>query len=110
MSDFIAVGDEDGEHGRENESVLKVAHLCLSCFYIDGYGYQENELVRQHLADGHDVFVIASTENYGPDGKITYVEPSTYVGSEGAPVTRLAYRKVLPHALMKKAANALWRV
>jgi 1,2-diacylglycerol 3-alpha-glucosyltransferase len=81
---------------------LKVAHLCLSCFYIDGYGYQENELVRQHLADGHDVFVIASTENYGSDRKITYVEPSTYVGSEGAPVTRLAYRKLLPHALMRK--------
>lgn len=79
-----------------------MAHLCLSCFYIDGYGYQENELVRQHTKDGHDVFVIASTENYGSDGKITYVEPSTYVGSEGAPVTRLAYRRLLPHVFMRK--------
>lgn len=79
-----------------------MAHLCLSCFYIDGYGYQENELVRQHMKDGHDVFVIASTENYGSDGKITYVEPSTYVGSEGAPVIRLAYRKLLPHVFMRK--------
>jgi glycosyltransferase involved in cell wall biosynthesis len=81
---------------------LRIAHLCLSCFYIDGYGYQENELVRQHLADGHNVFVIASTENYGPDGKITYVAPSTYMGSEGAPVTRLDYRRVLPDVLMRK--------
>jgi hypothetical protein len=86
----------------EGEVALKVAHLCLSCFYIDGYGYQENELVRQHLADGHDVSVIASTENYGSDGRITYVEPSTYKGVEGATVTRLPYRKLLPHAVMRK--------
>ena len=76
--------------------------ICLSCFYIDGFGYQENELIRQHVSDGHDVFVIASTETFGRDGKLTYVEPSAYRGAEGAPVTRLAYRTFLPHALMKK--------
>lgn len=81
---------------------MKVVHLCLSCFYIDGFAYQENMLVRQHVADGHDVLVIASTESYGADRKLTYVEPSTYIGSDGARVIRLPYRKFLPQKIMRK--------
>ncbi len=81
---------------------MKIVHLCLSCFYIDGYTYQENLLVRQHVADGHDVVVIASTENYGKDRKLIYVEPSTYMGTDGARVVRLPYRSFLPHKVMRK--------
>lgn len=80
---------------------MKVVHVCLSCFYIDGFSYQENEIVRQHINEGHDVTVIASTENY-KDNQLTYVKPSTYIGNEGAKVIRLAYRKFLPHKIMKK--------
>ena len=65
---------------------MKIAHVCLSNFYIDRVGYQENELVRQHVEDGHDVVVIASTETYAADGTLTYVAPSTYCGGEGAQV------------------------
>jgi hypothetical protein len=43
---------------------MKIVHMCLSCFYIDGYFYQENEIIRQNVDDGHDVVVIASTESY----------------------------------------------
>lgn len=81
---------------------MKIAHLCLSCFYIDGFGYQENELVRQHVIDGHDVVVIASTETMGADRRVTYVEPSTYMGKDGAKVIRLPYRKFLPHKIARK--------
>lgn len=81
---------------------MKIVHLCLSCFYIDGYSYQENMLVRQHVAEGHDVVVIASTENYGADRKHTYVDPSTYMGTDGARVIRLPYRSFLPHRVMRK--------
>ncbi|MBI1944983.1 MAG: glycosyltransferase family 4 protein [Deltaproteobacteria bacterium] len=81
---------------------MRIAHLCLSCFYIDGYGYQENELVRQHVNDGHDVLVIASTETFGTDRTLTYVSPGRYLGTDGAPVVRLPYRKLGPHALSKK--------
>jgi glycosyltransferase involved in cell wall biosynthesis len=81
---------------------VKIAHLCLSCFYIDGFGYQENELVRQHVIDGHDVVVIASTEAMGADRRLTYVEPSTYMGKDGANVIRLPYRKFLPHKIARK--------
>ena len=41
---------------------MKIIHLCLSCFYIDNYRYQENELVREHVTDGHEVLVVASTD------------------------------------------------
>lgn len=81
---------------------MKIVHMCLSCFYIDGYFYQENEIIRQNVVDGHDVVVIASTENYDKHGKRCYVKPSTYIGGEGAKVIRLPYRSWLPHTLMKK--------
>lgn len=81
---------------------MKIAHVCLSCFYIDGYAYQENELVRQHVLEGHDVTVIASTENFGADRRLTYVEPSTYMGKDGAKVIRLPYRTFLGEKLMRK--------
>ena len=81
---------------------MKVLHLCLSNFYIDKAAYQENFLVRQHVADGHDVAVLASMEMLGDDGKLTYVKPSTYRGSDGAQVTRLPYVWWLPGLLGRK--------
>ena len=71
---------------------MRIAHLCLSNFYIDGFAYQENELIRQHVATGHEVLVLASTESI-KDGKTVYVEPGTYEGAEGATVVRLPYRR-----------------
>ena len=41
---------------------MRILHLCLSCFYIDGYNYQENILPRINHEDGHDVRILASTE------------------------------------------------
>ena len=81
---------------------MKIEHMCLSCFYIDGYFYQENEIIRQNVLDGHDVFVIASTESYDKSAQRCYVAPSTYTGQEGAKVIRLPYSSWLPHAVMKK--------
>ena len=81
---------------------MKIAHLCLSCFYIDGFSYQENELVAQNVADGHEVYVIASTETYGSNRELTYIEPGEYVGQEGAQVMRLPYKGFLPKKLLRK--------
>jgi 1,2-diacylglycerol 3-alpha-glucosyltransferase len=81
---------------------MKIVHLCLSCFYIDGYAYQENQLVAQHVADGHDVTVIASTESFDNLKQHCYTTPSDYCGSDGARVIRLAYRKIGPHRLAAK--------
>ncbi|MEL4427504.1 glycosyltransferase family 4 protein [Shewanella indica] len=80
---------------------MKIVHICLSCFYIDGYSYQENELVKQHVAQNHDVLVIASTENY-VDAKLTYVTPGQYQGKDGANVIRIPYISWLPHKVATK--------
>ena len=68
---------------------MRILHLCLSCFYIDDAGYQENHLVRQHVADGHEVLVIASTEIFDGKGGLGYAEPGSYIGSDGAKVIRI---------------------
>jgi hypothetical protein len=65
-------------------------------------GYQENELVREHVAAGHEVEVIASTETMDPQSGLMYTQPSRYLGSDGAWVTRLPYRRWLPQKLMRK--------
>lgn len=38
---------------------MKIVHICLSCFYVDGMGYQENILPKYHAED-NDVFIITS--------------------------------------------------
>ena len=82
---------------------MKIVHLCLSCFYIDGYGYQENRLPAQHVKDGHEVTIIASTESFDQDRKPCYLQPGDYMGTDGARVIRLPYRAGLPAALARKA-------
>lgn len=81
---------------------MKILHLCLSNFFIDGVGYQENELVCEHVRSGHDVLVIASTETIDVNGKPSHVSPSNYIGVEGARIIRLPYRKFLPKKIMEK--------
>jgi 1,2-diacylglycerol 3-alpha-glucosyltransferase len=80
---------------------MRIAHLCLSNWYIEGVYYQENELIRQHVKDGHDVLVIASTETHGQYGKVVYTQPGRFLGPEGAKVIRLPYR-LWPAKLARK--------
>ncbi|WP_430407421.1 glycosyltransferase family 4 protein [Hydrogenophaga sp.] len=58
--------------------------------------------MRQHVVDGHDVVVIASTESFGPDGALTHVQPGSYMGTDGARVIRLPYRRWIPGMLAPK--------
>ena len=81
---------------------MKVAHICVGCFYIDGAGYQENKLVTEHVKIGHEVRVFASTENHNSEGEITYGVPGCYVGGDGAKVYRLPYLPLIPLKLAAK--------
>lgn len=81
---------------------MKILHVMLSCFYIDGYNYQENVLPRMNKEDGHSVRIIASTETYIDNQNLGYVAPRTYANEDGIDVTRLPYRRGLPHGVMKK--------
>lgn len=84
---------------------MKIAHLCLSCFYIDGYSYQENILSTLNKLDGHDVRIIASTETFIDNNTIGYLEPSEYLNSDNVRVIRLAYTKKLPHIIARKVRH-----
>ena len=68
---------------------MKILHLCLACFYIDNYTYQENILPRINHEDGHDVRILASTETYVDNAHLGYVEPAEYVTEYGVPIKRL---------------------
>ncbi len=74
---------------------MRIAHVCLSNYYSEGHLYQENELVRQHLDDGHDVLVIASTEIIASSGQPAYTTPGVS-DDNGLRLVRLAYRSFPP--------------
>lgn len=76
---------------------MRILHLCLACFYIDGYNYQENVLPRINKEDGHEVRIIASTETFVDNQNLGYVEPSEYVTEYGVPIKRLPYVTVGTH-------------
>ena len=81
---------------------MKILHLCLSNWYVDGNSYQENILPKIQFLHGHDVKIIASTETYLNHKKIGYVLPSEYFTEHNIPIKRLAYQKLFNHFLTKK--------
>lgn len=81
---------------------MKILHCCLSCFYIDGYNYQENVLPKIHQEQGHDVKILASTETIIDNKRLGYLKPSIYKTETGIEVTRLPYIKTFPRKLGKK--------
>lgn len=75
---------------------MKILHLCLSCFYIDNYSYQENMLPKYHKKMGHSVSIIASLITFDKNGKGTYLQnPASYINEYGIPVHRIDYRSFL---------------
>ncbi len=81
---------------------MRILHLCLACFYIDGYNYQENVLPRLSHEKGHDVRIIASTETYISNMHLGYVEPKEYITEYGVPIKRLAYKKIFSDKVSRK--------
>lgn len=81
---------------------MRIAHLCLANFYIDGFGYQENVLTKLHHKMGHEVVIIASTETFIDHTRLGYVEPSSYLNEHGVRVHRLPYAAWVPRRLRSK--------
>ena len=73
---------------------MRILHLCLSCFYIDGYNYQENNLPRINAEDGNEVRIIASTVTFKENNKIGFCEPKEYLTEYNVPILRLPYKKI----------------
>lgn len=75
---------------------MKIVHLCLACFFPDGYSYQENMLPKYHNKLGHNVTVIASLQTFDSNGKVCFLDdPSEYINENNLPVIRLAYKQPL---------------
>lgn len=73
---------------------MKIVHLCLSCFYIDNYSYQENMLPKYHVKMGHNVTVIASLVSFSKEGKPCLLDSaSEYMSKDDYKVIRLEYKK-----------------
>lgn len=80
---------------------MRITHLCLGCFFPDGYSYQENMLPKYHKKLGHEVSVIASLQTFDKNGNISYMEKaSKYRNEYDIPVIRLNYKS--PKKLYKK--------
>lgn len=80
---------------------MKIVHLCLGCFYIDNYSYQENMLPKYHKKLGLDVEIIASLVTFDKNGKGTFLESGgVYQNEDNIQVTRLNYKK--PTLIYKK--------
>jgi 1,2-diacylglycerol 3-alpha-glucosyltransferase len=72
---------------------MKIVHLCLGCFYIDNYSYQENMLPKFHKKMGHDVSIIASLLSFDEYGKACYLPKETkYLNEHDIQVTRIDYK------------------
>ncbi len=84
---------------------MKIAHLCLSCFYFDGFSYQENILPRQNIADGHETIIIASLESLDKNGKMIFLNEGSYLGTDGAMVYRIPYNKKIPKIIQHKVRS-----
>ena len=80
---------------------MKVVHICLSDYYLDDRAYQENELVEEHLRQGHKVLVIASTQVLDNEKRRKYLAPGRYRNGQGVEVIRLPYHPWLPRVLAK---------
>lgn len=71
----------------------KIAHICLSCFYVDNMGYQENILPKKHKQQGYNVEIITSPLTFGPDGKSSIRRIGTYINENDIPVVVLPFVK-----------------
>lgn len=72
---------------------MKIVHLCLACFFPDGFSYQENLLPKYHKALGYEVEVIASLVSFNKDGQSVTLKPcKPYLNEYNIKVTRLDYK------------------
>ena len=86
---------------------MRILHLCLANFYVDGYAYQENVLPKINREDGHDVRIIASTETFIDNQRQGYLCPSEYITEYGVPIKRIPYVRVFNGFLTHKIRKYL---
>lgn len=71
---------------------MKIVHICLASFYVEGLGYQENILPQRHAELGNEVTVLTSDYVFNSKQEEGKREQSDYVNDFGIHV------KVLPRS------------
>ena len=74
---------------------MRILHVCLGCFYIDNYTYQENLLPKYHKKLGYDVKIVASTLSFDENGNACNIKAQKDINENGIEVTRLNYKNLL---------------
>ncbi len=64
---------------------MRIVHICLACFYVDGMGYQENILPKYHAKD-HEVLIVTSDFAFDASGNRIKKEKKAYDNEYGIPV------------------------
>lgn len=80
---------------------MRVAHICPAVF-TDGLTYQENLLARQHHLSGHDVIIIAPTEQIDSQTRLVQCAPGWSKTTDGIPLLRLPHPRLLPVRIAQK--------
>lgn len=90
---------------------MKIVHIAISCFYIEGAGYQENLLPKAHREAGHEVTMISSQYSFNSKGQVEYRPVRTYTNDNDVKVIIL---KDTPHlrlglSMFKKKCYGLYK-
>ena len=90
---------------------MKIVHIAISCFYIEGAGYQENLLPKAHRKAGHEVTMISSQYSFNSKGQVEYRPVRTYTNDNDVKVIIL---KDTPHLrlglnMFKKKCYGLYK-
>ena len=64
----------------------RIAHISISCFYVDNMGYQENILPKKHYQQGHDVKIITRQYSFDANGRYVNRKAGTYINENNIPV------------------------
>lgn len=65
---------------------MRIAHICLANFYIEGWGYQENILTKHHARAGHEVLVLTSEYMFRILGVSEAEQKRDYINPHGVHV------------------------
>ena len=71
---------------------MKILHVCLSGYYSEGWGYQDNLMTEQNIQNGYEVHVIASRFHRSIDNKIVKNPNNSYIDKYGVYIHRLDFK------------------
>lgn len=83
---------------------MKILHCCLCWQFAEHYNYQENLLAMQNRMDGHQVFIVSTTQKMQESGVSGRVLPSQYM-EDGVYIQRIPYRW-MPSKFLQEKINS----